>query len=171
MPSLQVAPAEHDDVEQVVALADARRREYDAHQRMFWRPAKNATDVHRSHLHGLVDAVDHEFLVSRDEREVRGYIIGRLVPAPPVYDPGGLTCTVDDFAVAVVADWAAVGKDLLTELSRRAHARGAVQVVVVSGAHDEPKRRALHALGLRPASEWWVAAIEPLASTGRLEGT
>jgi hypothetical protein len=39
-----------------------------------------------------------------------------------------------------------------------------MQFVVVCGAHDEPKRRALHALGRRPASEWWVAAIEPLAT-------
>src|SRR5829696_4964011 len=31
-----------------------------------------------------------------DDAGLHGFAIGRLVPAPPVYDPGGVSCVVDD---------------------------------------------------------------------------
>ena len=91
---------------------------------------------------------------------MRGFVIGRLVPAPPVYDPAGLTCLVDDFAVESADAWEPVGLRLLRDVSRAAAARGAVQVVVVSGRHDEPKRLALQAAGLVPATEWWIGSVD-----------
>jgi hypothetical protein len=92
---------------------------------------------------------------------VAGFIIGRLTPAPPVYEPGGLTCLVDDFAVEHPDAWTSLGPLLLAELSRIALAQGAVQLVVVTGRHDEPKRRALQGTGLVVASEWWTGPIGP----------
>lgn len=82
-----------------------------------------------------------------------------IVAAPPVYDPGGPTCLIDDFAVAVPEQWPTVGVDLLGALRRTARERGAAQVVVVCGHLDGPKRTALEHSGLSIASEWWVAPL------------
>ena len=86
-----------------------------------------------------------------------GFLIASLNPAPPVYDPGGLSCVIDDFAVASADDWlttAAFG--LLRAALAEAGQRRAVQAVVVTAHLDEPKRQALGACGLQVASEWWV---------------
>jgi hypothetical protein len=153
-------PARQDDVEAVTALAAARRREYEAYQPRFWRQADDALARHRTYLHGLVDEPDQIFLVTGDAGSVSGFVIGRLVPAPPVYEPGGSTCLVDDFAVESPDEWTSVGPVLLRDLSRAARARGAVQLVVVSGRHDEPKRSALRAAGLVVGTEWWIGPID-----------
>jgi GNAT superfamily N-acetyltransferase len=152
--------AAHDDVDAVAALAARRRREYELRQPQFWRQAEDALARHTSYLHGLVDDPDHLLLVVGAVAAVQGFAIGRLVPAPPVYDPGGLTCLVDDFAVEDAAAWEPAGLALLRDVSDAARRRGAVQVVVVSGRHDEPKRRLLEAGGLVPATEWWLGATE-----------
>ncbi len=128
-----VEVAAHDDVDAVAALAEVRRQSYEPHQPLFWRQADDALARHTAYLHGLVDDPQCIFLVARHGRALSGFVIGRLVPAPPVYEPGGLTCLVDDFAVARDDDWSGLGVRLLQDLARRAHERGAVQAVVVSG--------------------------------------
>jgi GNAT superfamily N-acetyltransferase len=158
--------ATHADVDHVADLAAARRRDYESHQPLFWRQAEDAVTRHTAYLHGLVDDPDHIFLVARGGGRARGFVIGRLVPAPAVYEPGGLTCLVDDFAVATPDDWTSVGLSLLRAVVDRARARGAVQVVVVTGRHDDAKRHALEAAGLTVASEWWFAPIDRLAVRG-----
>jgi hypothetical protein len=163
----QTRRAIHEDVDAIAALAARRRQEYEIQQPRFWRQAQDALVRHTTYLHGLVDDRDHLFLVTGDDEHVRGFVIGRLVPAPPVYDPGGLTCLVDDFAVEDADAWKTVGLTLLRDLSREARRRGAVQLVVVSGRSDEPKRRALDAAGLVPATEWWLGATE---TTGVIPG-
>jgi GNAT superfamily N-acetyltransferase len=90
---------------------------------------------------------------------IDGFVLAMLVPAPPVYDPGGLTCSIDDFCVADPTLWNTVGMALLDEAQRLARERGAVQVVVVCGAHDEPKRRLLESRGLSIASHWYVGRL------------
>ena len=79
--------------------------------------------------------------------------------APPVYDPGGLTCDIDDFVVEDPSLWSSVGRALLEGAISEARTRKAVQVVVVTGGHDLPKREMLGSMGLALASEWWVSGI------------
>jgi hypothetical protein len=153
-------PARLDDIEDVAALAAVRRRDYEAQQPRFWRQAEDALARHTAYLRALVEDPDQIFLVGGDAGHVSGFVIGRLVPAPPVYEPGGLTCLVDDFAVESPDAWASLGPVLLRELSRIARARGAIQVVVVSGRHDEPKRSALQVAGLVVATEWWIGVLD-----------
>ena len=50
--------------------------------------------------------------------------IAAIIGAPPVYDPGGLTCMIDDFCVADPVGWATVGRALLAEAGQQARARG-----------------------------------------------
>ena len=42
-----------------------------------------------------------------------GFAVGTIIAAPPVYDPGGPSCVIYDFVVAVPEQWSTVGADLL----------------------------------------------------------
>ncbi len=78
---------------------------------------------------------------------------------PPVYDPGGFTCLVDDFVVQRPEDWPTIGASLLHKVNQHAKDQGAVQTVVVCRRLDEAKRAALASLGLTVVSEWSVAEL------------
>ncbi|MFT3873061.1 MAG: hypothetical protein QM714_10505 [Nocardioides sp.] len=83
------------------------------------------------------------------------------VPAPPVYDPGGVSSLIDDFAVSPPGRWETSGAALLDVATSWARQRGAVQVVVVSGPHDQLKRALLMSAGLFVASEWFTVPLAP----------
>jgi GNAT superfamily N-acetyltransferase len=148
----------------MAALAAARRERYARWQPVFWRPAADAQDKHRAYFSGLVARGEVIALVSEHASQLAGFLIATLVPAPPVYDPGGPTCQIDDFVVVPAANWPAVGAMLLRAALAEAARRGAVQAVVVTGRRDQPKRRTLRSCGLDVASEWWVTPL-PVAST------
>jgi predicted N-acetyltransferase YhbS len=99
-------------------------------------------------------------LVATSAGDLVGFVIAALVPAPPVYEPGGMTCLIDDFTVKRAEDWVRVGVPLLAAVSDLARQRGAAQVVVVTAHLDQAKRNALRAGGLTIASEWWVSPPE-----------
>lgn len=99
------------------------------------------------------------FAVADHDGTVRGFLIARIVDAPPVYDPGGSTCMVDDFAVADPGDWAACEPLLLADVRSWASVEGAVQLVVVTAQADARKRAALRSTRLTPASEWWAGSV------------
>lgn len=143
----------------VAALAAERRRQHAEYQPQFWRAAPGAVEKHTAFLRLLLadDAVSA--FVGLRERAVVGFAIGRLVAAPPVYEPGGLTGMVDDFAVADDADWPTVGRLLLRRLGEDLRTRGASQVVVVTAARDAAKRDVLLSAGLSLASEWFVGSL------------
>lgn len=161
MTTTVIRPAAAGDLAAILALADVRRQEYATYQPRFWRPAPDATIRQAPHLAGLITDPAVITLVAVTGPDLVGYAIGQLVPAPPVYDPGGPTCLVDDFTVADPGLWATVGVDLLAAVTRTATDRGAAQVVVVTAARDDPKRAALDRSGLTPASEWWVVPTVP----------
>jgi GNAT superfamily N-acetyltransferase len=140
----------------MTALAGIRRDQYARYQPLFWRPASAAPDRHRTYLGGLVASDEIITLVSEEAGQLTGFLIATLDPAPPVYDPGGLTCQIDDFVVAPAAKWPTTGAELLRAGLAEAGRRGAIQAVVVTGHLDQPKRQALRACGLEIASEWWV---------------
>ena len=141
-------------------LADAARREYEPHARVMWRPAPDAVKVHGPWLTDLVAADDvGTFVHEGTDGGIDGFVVITLTPAPPVYDPGGLSSHIDDFVVAPPARWPSVGAALLGAATDWARARGAVQVVAVCGAHDGPKRDLLRDAGLAVASEWFAAPL------------
>jgi hypothetical protein len=159
-----IRAAEAQDLDALLELSELRRREYATYQPVFWRPAPNALAHQRPYLAGLLgeqDVVARVAVVSH--AIVVGFAIGRLMPAPPVYDPGGPTCLIDDFALADPDLWLSVGLDLLRAVSDAARERGAVQVVVVTPSQDTAKRAALQAGGLGIASEWWTRPLNPRA--------
>jgi len=157
-----IRPAVASDLDRLLQLGAARRRQYAGYQPLFWRPAADAVDRQRPYLAALIDDEAVITVVADTGGTLAGFAVGTLVAAPPVYDPGGPTCVIDDFAVAVPEQWSTVGVDLLGAVRRTARERGAAQVVVVCGHLDDPKRSALEHSGLSIASEWWVA---PLSGT------
>jgi hypothetical protein len=164
-PLQQIRTAAEADVEHIASLADWMRRQYAAYEPVFWRPADDAVARHREFITGLLADDDAIVLVSVTSEEpdqpagINGFIIARLVPAPPVYQPGGAVCLVDDFVVSCADDWRSVGIDLLHAATAAAAERGAVHVVVVGGHHDQPKRNALAASGLHIGTEWWMSGL------------
>ncbi len=143
----------------MVRLADRKRRQYVAYQPVFWRLAPSARAHHKEFLQRLVDDPDALSLVATLDGDVRGFVVGRLVPAPPIYDPGGPSLYVDDFVVSHDGEWSSIGAALLRGVRQLGAARGAAQVVVVSGALDSAKRRLLADADLEVASEWWVGRL------------
>lgn len=147
------------DVPDLVRIAQSAREHYAEAQPQFWRIAPDAEQRHAPFLASLVDDPDVAVLVAVEHDDVVGFVVASLVSAPPVYDPGGPTGFVDDFAVARPELWGGLGVALLDEARRRLTARGAAQLVVVAGQHDDAKRAALRAAGLGVASEWWVQPL------------
>jgi GNAT superfamily N-acetyltransferase len=156
----QIRNAVAADVAAIAALAGVRREQYARYQPLFWRPAADAVDRHRAYLTRLIAEDKAIALVSEESGELTGFVIATLTGAPPVYDPGGATCQIDDFAVVPTARWESTGGRLLRAALAEAGRRGAVQAVGVNGHLDEPKRELLRACGLEPASEWWVTPLK-----------
>jgi GNAT superfamily N-acetyltransferase len=140
----------------MVHLAERRRAAYEPHQPVFWRKAKDSAERQKAWFERQIEDPAVIAIVALRERLAVGLIVGRVVDAPPVYDPGGRTCMVDDFTVSEPGLWPSVGGALLDELKRRAGMRGVVQTVVVAGHHDRPKQSLLDKAGFKMASTWWV---------------
>lgn len=77
-------------------------------------------------------------LVAEDSAGIHVFAIRSIIHPPPVFNPGGLACVIDDFVVAPEARWETARKALLAEIRRRARTRGAVVTVVVCVHLDEP---------------------------------
>ncbi len=157
---VEVRSAAPGDVDAIVRLAAVRRAEYESYQPVFWRPAADAAARQRPYLAGLIEDPAVITLVAVTGHDVAGFAIVTVGVAPSVYDPGGLTCLVDDFVVADAHDWPTVGVILLRAVIRAALERGAAQIVVAAQL-DEAKRAVLAASGLSVASESWVHPLNP----------
>jgi GNAT superfamily N-acetyltransferase len=151
----QVRSAAAADLDAITALASAKRRQYSSYQPVYWAPATDADELHRPYLGKLIENEDVITLVSESSGAVTGFIIAFIGDAPRVYNPGGRTCQIDDFAVEP-GRWSSAGTQLLRAAIDQARGRGAIQAVVVAGHLDLEKREALRACGLSIASEWWV---------------
>ena len=159
---MTVRRAAEPDLSAMLDLAAERRADYASRQPRFWRPAEDARSRQSDYFASLLDDPQTLVLVDGDTSdEVTGFVIARLVGSPPVYDPGGPTCLVDDFTVRDPSDWSTAGGALLDAVRSWAAEHDATQLVAVTGQHDQPKREALRSAGLAVASEWWVAGLEP----------
>jgi GNAT superfamily N-acetyltransferase len=143
----------------MVDLSEQKRLQYQSYQPTFWRKAADSREKQLPHLERQLSSDRAIALVHEQDGAIDGFLIATLIEAPPVYDPGGLTCVIDDFVVAEARDWQSTGTALLAEANRQAGSRGGVQTVVVCGHQDQPKRRMLAASGFSIASEWYVREI------------
>lgn len=153
-----------DDALRMAELSELKREQYKTHAPVFYRPKPNVREMHASFLASQVENTEKNVVLVHEahDGDIDGFLIATMVPAPPVYDPGGLTSFVDDFTVDTPDLWASVGRELLDEAIRLSELRGAVQTVVVCGPKDEPKRAMLVDSGHIVASEWFTKPFQGL---------
>lgn len=156
---MNIRKATQQDIDLMVDLSRIKRLDYEKAQPQFWRYAPQAEEIQSKWFEELLARDDHILLVAESEKEIAGFIIGRVIEAPEVYNPGGLTLMIDDFCIRLFGQWESIGSKLLAELQATAKLKCATQTLVVCGAHDEPKREFLRKCGLGVASEWYVGEI------------
>lgn len=154
-----VRPAQLADIPAILDLAEKKRGEYETYQPVFWRAALDAREKQQLYFEQLITHENVIFLVYETEKCVEGFIIAALVASPPVYNPEGATCSIDDFYVSGPL-WKTAGSAMLVEVMQQAHQRGAAQSVVVCGHLDQPKRAMLAQSGFSIASEWYVQSLK-----------
>ncbi|NOY56610.1 MAG: GNAT family N-acetyltransferase [Actinobacteria bacterium] len=142
------------DVNAIVDLAARKRAQYAEYNPAFHKPAADAREKHAPFIANLIESEEVISLVYDDGNEATGFAIGMLVDPPPVYDPGGKTCLVDDFMVNKADAWPSVGRALLDAITEMARARGATQIVVTCGPNDTPKRTMLASADCTVVTEW-----------------
>lgn len=156
---MSVRKAEEKDLPVIAALAAQKRRQYEAYQPVFHRESPKALEAHTLFLKDILSKENFIVLVHETNGHVDGFVMGGIVAAPPVYDPGGKICLVDDFMVEKPELWATVGKELLAEVTALAKAKGAVLANVVCGPLDTAKRDFLAGESFNTATEWRVKPI------------
>jgi GNAT superfamily N-acetyltransferase len=154
-----IRPATAQDVPAILGLAEKRRALYATFQPRFWQVASDARERHEPHLRALLNRDDHAALVCERDGALAGFVIGRLMPSPPVYDPGTPVFDVHDFVVADPEHWGRTGAMLLDRANDEARRRGAILSIVITGQRDAPKRAMLAAERYAPASGWWVREL------------
>ncbi|HWI65129.1 MAG TPA: GNAT family N-acetyltransferase [Symbiobacteriaceae bacterium] len=147
------------DLDAILDLAEARRLTYEGYQPVFWRKAPDSREKQRPFLTVQLARENMFALVHETDGRVDGFLIAAIVPSPPVYNPGGPTCSVDDYCVAEPLHWSTVGAELLEAAAVEAKARGAAQMVVVVANRDLPKRAMLDEQAYSIASEWWTKPL------------
>jgi GNAT superfamily N-acetyltransferase len=154
--------AELKDVPVMVELSEQRRIRYDkelAPRYTYFRKAHDSREKQTPYLEGLLLRDDHLILVHERDGQLTGFIDGGLYSPPPVYDPGGRSCIVDDFVVATPEDWETVGASLLEEVITWARQQGAVHIATVCTPIDPLKRRMLSSSGLGTILEFFCRNI------------
>lgn len=157
---MQIRPATEADVAAMVALSDARRTEYATYSPVFWRKAVDGAAKQAAFFTQRQLGDDNVItLVAEDNGTIQGFVMAGIHHAPPVYDPGGPVCSIDDFTVATPDLWPTLGVALLNAAMASAKERGAVLSIIVCPQLEEPKRRMLHDQGATIASEWFVKPL------------
>ena len=160
MSEITISKAQESDITKMVELSDQKRREYEKAQPQFWRRHEQANENQAAWFKEILKRDDHILLIAEEDHHVMGFIIGSIIAAPSVYDPGGQTLMIDDFCVEENTTWRTVGTKLIDAIHSIAKQKGAVQILVVCGHHDLSKRQFLKDKQLELVSEWYVGAIK-----------
>jgi predicted acetyltransferase/RimJ/RimL family protein N-acetyltransferase len=161
VPQFVVRTSQLSDIDAMVSLSKAKRKLYEKAQPQFWRYAGEEGDkAQEKWFKELLEDKNYVMFTAESEtQEILGFVIGKLMPAPEVYNPGGLTVIIDDFCVQSENLWQSVGARLIEEIKIPTQSKGATQILVVCGSHDNPKRKFLSEQNLSIASEWFVGGI------------
>lgn len=153
--------ANKEDVAEMALLSSRKRKQYEKYQPQFHKEAEGAMELQTVFLKDSLEKDNIIALVSADKgQKIEGFIIGAIVHAPPVYNPGGKVCFVDDFMVADPSLWATVGKNLLDRVVEQSKEKGAVLANIVCGPLDAPKKEMLNQHGFSVAIEWNVKSLK-----------
>lgn len=158
--NLKISPAQSADIPSLVKLSYEKRRFYEKEQPQFWKYAGPLAEEKQAEwFQELLLLDDHISLIAQNNNKITGFVIGKIIPAPEVYSPDGLTLMIDDFCVENDSDWALTGGPLINEIKRVGKEKGATQILIVCGEHDIKKKDFLKNINLTVASEWYVGSI------------
>src|SRR4051794_27026345 len=110
-----IRPATHADVPRMVELSALKRKQYAVYSPVFWRPAPDADAAQQKFFTTQLGDAANICLVHEAGGPIDGFLIARVVAAPPVYDTGGKVCMIDDFMVSDPTLWPSVGIALRDE--------------------------------------------------------
>jgi GNAT superfamily N-acetyltransferase len=156
---ITVRSATEADLDYIVELAARRREQYAGYQPVFWRPAGDARDRHRLFFNAVLSREGVFLLVAESDGQRVGFAMASLVPAPPVYDPGGKVCFIDDYGVEPPELWPTAGRALAEAAFERARPLGAVLANIHVSPRDTDKHAVIEALGFTVAAEWHVKSL------------
>ena len=156
---MPVRTATPNDISAMVDLSERFRATFEHYQPRMWRKAAGSRQAQTAYFGKLLTENPNVIALVHEAESINGLVIASLISAPPVYDPGGLTCLIDDFCVAEFDIWQSVGVTLFQAVTAAARSRGAVQVVVICPHLDEAKRAMLRGAGLSIASEWYTREL------------
>jgi GNAT superfamily N-acetyltransferase len=156
---MDVRRATASDLDAVVAILEAQRRQYQKYQPTFWHKATDSAATGRVFLDKLVAEPQTCFLVAIEGGQLLGVLVARRFAAPPVHAPGGDTYLIDDFAVLEPRHWLTIGEALLSHASTLLHEHGTAQIVVTCADRDLAKAEVLRRSDLTIASNWWTKPL------------
>ena len=156
---MDIRRATASDLDAVIAIIESQRKQYQKFQPAFWRRADNAASLTRTFFSGLLAAPETYFVVATEGRQLLGFLIARKLAAPPLFDPGGDTWLIDDFAVSEPRHWLSIGEALLSHVSTLLHEHGAAQIVAACADRDLAKTEMLRRSDLTIASSWWTKPL------------
>ena len=158
--SMIIRPSIKEDIPFLVTLSYKKRRLYEKAQPQFWAyGGPQVEEIQRGWFEELLTKEDYVLLTACVYNTVKGFIIGHLCAAPEVYNPGGLTLIVDDFCVDQDTNWEEIGTQLIHDLKTRGKLKGAVQILVVCGIHDQAKANFLKSKQINPISQWYFGVL------------
>jgi len=143
------------DIPWMVNLSYAKRFEYSKHQPLFWKIAENSNEIQ---ARWFEEELQNEKAIALCDSQKQGFIIGKLVNPPEVYD-AGLTLMIDDFCVQTPNLWQTIGRNLLEECVKSGKEKGVKQILCVCGDFDAEKYKLLENLNLTVASRWYCGEI------------
>ena len=149
-----IREATKSDIDWMVELSHQKRLAYSKEQPNFWKMAENSDEVQQKYFE---KELKNDNVIALIYEEKQGFIIGKLVTPPEVYD-AGLTLMIDDFCISGDL-WMTIGKELLDECQKRAKNMGAKQILIVCGDHDMQKFSLLETMNMNIASRWYTKTI------------
>ena len=156
---MDVRRATASDVDAVVAIVEAQRKQQQKFQPIFWRKAAKSAELSHDFFTKLLVDAGAYFLVAVEGAQILGFLIARKFAAPPVYAPGGDTYLIDDFAVLEPRHWLGIGEALLSHVSTLLHEHGAAQIIATCADRDLAKAEVLRRSDLTIASNWWTKPL------------
>ena len=156
---MDIRRATASDLDAVVAIIEAQRKQYQKFQPTYWHKAAHSAATTRTFFSALLGEPQTYFLVATEAGEILGFLIARKLPAPPVHAPGGDTYRIDDFAVAEPRHWLGIGEALLSHASTLLHEHGAAQIVATCAERDLAKTEVLRRSDLTIASSLWTKPL------------
>jgi hypothetical protein len=147
--------AKKSDIAWMVDLSHAKRENYQKVQKQFWKMAKNSDQIQSQFF---AEEIDKPNVLALCDHKKRGFVIGKIISPPQVYD-AGLTLMIDDFCVETPELWNSVGVELFSEICALAKLKNAKQILAVCGDHDLEKSAFLKKLNLSVVSNWLAASL------------